>query len=127
MNQEKVLIAENPAMWGLSPILFILSVILILVYGVGLLFLLILYISTKATELTITEKEIILRRGLLSKSTNEVQLTDIKNIQIEQSFLQRIVKVGSLSISSAGTGHIEIVASGFKNPEGLKRMIKANN
>lgn len=126
MKEEKVLLQENPAMWGVSPLFFVLSALLVLAFGIGLLFLLIIFISTKATELTITDKSCILKKGILSKKTSEIQHSDIKNIQIQQSFLQRIFKVGAISISSAGTGDIEIQAIGFKDPEGLKRLIKEN-
>lgn len=50
----------------------------------------------------------------------------MKKLQIQQSLLQRIFKVGSISIPSAGTGDVEIVATVFKDPERLKKIIKEN-
>jgi uncharacterized membrane protein YdbT with pleckstrin-like domain len=52
-----------------------------------------------------------------------VYLTDVRNVQIYQSFGQRIFGVGSVAISSAGNEGIEIQVSGLPDPDKIKSII----
>jgi uncharacterized membrane protein YdbT with pleckstrin-like domain len=120
--QETTLLQTNPAMFRESPMLFIVCVLGIPV-GLGLLALGIWWVATKAALLTITDKRTIVRRGLLSKNTNEVLHRDIRNIRVSQTFLQRVFGAGRIEISSSGQGDIEIRFDGVKDPDAVKAMI----
>lgn len=120
--EETILYHSHPAMFKNRPFSFILCLILSLV-GVGLIIFLIWWIKTKGTELTVTNERVSLRKGILSKFTNDVYLTDIRNVQIYQSFGQRIFGVGSVAISSAGNEGIEIEVMGIPDPEKIKSII----
>ena len=122
--EEEILFEGHPAMFRNRPFLFIILLAGILAYGLGLLFLLFWYIKVKAVKLKVTDKRILLKRGILSKNTNEINIKDIRNIQTNQTFFQRIFGVGTISISSAGTGGIEIKVSGIKKPNKLREMIR---
>jgi phage FluMu protein Com len=73
--------------------------------------------------LEITNKRSVLRRGLLSKATTEVVHDDIRNFQITQTFLQRVLKVGTIGISSAGQDAVEIVMHDAPHPEEVRKVI----
>ncbi len=120
--EETVLYHSHPAMFKNRPFSFILCLILSLV-GIGLIIFLVWWIKTKGTELTVTNERVSLRKGILSKFTNDVYLTDIRNVQIYQSFGQRIFGVGSVAISSAGNEGIEIEVKGIPDPEKIKSII----
>ncbi len=120
--EEAVLYQSHPAMFKNRPWSFILCLVLSLV-GIGLIIFLIWWIRTKGTELTVTDERVSLRKGILSKFTNDVYLTDIRNVQIYQSFWQRILGVGSVAISSAGHEGIEIDIKGIPDPEKIKAII----
>lgn len=53
-------------------------------------------------KLTITTRRSILQEGIIMRKTSEVLHNHIRNIKIEQSFLQRILGVGMIEIDSAG-------------------------
>jgi phage FluMu protein Com/membrane protein YdbS with pleckstrin-like domain len=76
-----------------------------------------------AELLEVTTRRSILRRGLLSKATSEVRHEDIRNFQITQSFLERILGVGTIGISSAGQDEVEIVMRDVPNPAALRASI----
>jgi uncharacterized membrane protein YdbT with pleckstrin-like domain len=120
--EETVLYHSHPAMFKNRPFAFILCLILSLV-GIGLIIFLIWWIKTKGTELTVTNERVSLRKGILSRFTNDVYLTDVRNVQIYQSFGQRIFGVGSVAISSAGNEGIEIQVSGLPDPDKIKSII----
>ncbi|MEX2217844.1 MAG: PH domain-containing protein [Phycisphaerales bacterium] len=74
-------------------------------------------------SLEITTKRTIERRGLLSRHTSEVRHRDIRNLQVSQSFFQRLMGVGRLGISSAGQDEIEIVADDLPRPTRIRDAI----
>jgi uncharacterized membrane protein YdbT with pleckstrin-like domain len=105
------------------PFLFILSVILIAAFGLGLIILLIWWLQTLGTKLTVTDERITLRKGILSKYTNEVFHTDIRNVQLDQSFFQRLFDVGTIAISTSGQEGIEISVQGIPHPQNVRDLI----
>ena len=121
---EQTLYEQHPAMFRNHPVGFVLSIVLCAV-GVGFLILLFWWLKSKGTKLTVTDHRTILRRGILSKHINEVYHSDIRNVQIFQSFLQRILHVGTISIASAGSGDAEIVVAGMRDPEKVKGVLDA--
>ncbi len=119
---DTVLYEANPSMFRNHPVAFVLSVILSLV-GVGLIILLFWWLNSIGTKLTVTNERTTLRQGILSKRLSEVWHRDVRNVQLYQSFGQRIFGVGKIGISSSGQGGVEIEVSGIPDPERVKRVI----
>lgn len=122
---EVVLYEENPSMFRNQPVAFVINCLLCLI-GVGLIIFLIWWLKCKGTTLTVTNERTRLRKGILSKSVTEVWHEDIRNVQLNQTFFQRIFDVGSIGISSAGQSGLEISVSGMPNPEHIKELIDGN-
>jgi len=74
-------------------------------------------------SLEITTKRTIMHRGILSKSSSEVVHDNIRNIQISQTFPQRVMKVGKIGISSSGQDGIELQINHLKDPDMLREII----
>jgi uncharacterized membrane protein YdbT with pleckstrin-like domain len=72
------------------------------VFGLGVLLLLYWYIHTRQTALTVTDTEILYERGILSKESTSVSLKHIRAVHVTQGFLNRILGVGTIQISTAG-------------------------
>ena len=119
---EKVLYEESPSMARNHPVWFGVTCLLCLVV-VGLFIFAAWYIKCKGTTLTITNDRTTCRRGILSKSITEVWHQDIRNVQLDQTFLQRILDVGTIGISSAGQADLEIQVTGIPQPERVKEII----
>lgn len=110
-------------MFRAQPVLFILCVALILVVGLGLLCLLIWWLQCKATTLTISNERTTLRHGLISKHTNEVWHSDIRNVVMNQGIFQRMFGVGAIGLASAGGAGMEIQVNGIQNPAKAKDLL----
>ncbi len=121
-RDEVVLYEAHPAMFRNHPVYFVLCVVLAFV-GVGLVMLLVWWIQVLGTTLTVTNEQTTLRKGILSKYTNDVFHSNVRNIQVRQSFLQRIFNVGWVGISSAGQSGLEIEINGIQDPEKVKEII----
>ncbi|MBG30486.1 MAG: hypothetical protein CMI31_10870 [Opitutae bacterium] len=120
---EKQLFKANPSMFRNNPIGFILSIILVPAFGLGLVLLIYWWLKVKGISFTVSNERITLRKGILSKHINEVFLSDIRNVQIKQSFFQRIFGVATIAISSAGQAGVEIDVDGLRNPQKIKGII----
>lgn len=123
---EPILYESHPAMFRNHPLGFILCVLLIAAFGLGLLIFLVWWLKCLGTTLTVTDQKTTLRTGLLSKNLNEVYHSDVRSIQVSQRFLQRVFGVGSVGISSAGQAAVEIVANGIPRPDQVRELIDAH-
>jgi hypothetical protein len=79
-------------------------------------------------KLTVTNKRSIRQEGIVMRKTSEVLHNHIRNIRIEQTFLGRLLGVGSLRIDSAAGGSdtpdaIEIFMAGVPRPYEVKDLI----
>ena len=97
-----VIYEAHPAMFRAHPFWFILAVLLILAFGIGIIILLYWYIKTRATALTVTDQELMYERGILSKDRTSVSLKHVRSVNTAQGFINRILGVGTIQISTAG-------------------------
>lgn len=120
--EEITLYEEHPSMFRNRPVEFVFTCVLCLVI-IGLIMFLVWWLKCKATKLTVTNDRTILRRGILSKSISEVWHQDVRNVQLDQTFFQRIFSVGRVGISSSGQSGVEIAVNGIPEPERVKELI----
>ena len=84
------------------------------------------YVShSVAKSLLITNKRTVERRGLLSRSSDEVLHDHVRNINVKQSFIERVFNVGAIGIASAGQSGTEIEMNDLPNPDYIKEVIDA--
>jgi uncharacterized membrane protein YdbT with pleckstrin-like domain len=83
-------------------------------------------LMSQFTTLTITDDRTIYQKGVISRETSEVQHDDVRNIQLDQSFMQRLLNVGGIGISSSGQDDLEIVAPRLSNPAQIIDCIRKN-
>lgn len=82
------------------------------------------WLQCLGTRLIVTTKRTILRKGILSKHTSEIRHADIRNIICKQSIWQRACGVGSIGVSSAGQGNVEIMVSGIASPQKVAETLR---
>jgi uncharacterized membrane protein YdbT with pleckstrin-like domain len=99
---DTVVYEAHPAMFRAHPFWFIGAVILIPAFGIGILLLLYWYIHTRQTALTVTESELMYEKGILSKDRTSVSLKHIRSVHVTQGFINRILGVGTVQVSTAG-------------------------
>ena len=122
-TEEQTLLEVSPAMFRAHPIWFLVCIVLIVFYGLGLVPLFLWWLSNKGMKLTVTTKRTTMRKGLIAKHTTEVWHRDVRNLQIHQGILQRMLGVGTIAVSSAGQSDVEIAFVGIKDPESVKQII----
>lgn len=81
------------------------------------------FVATRGRGLEITNKRTIERRGLLSKSTDEVLHDHVRNVKVDQTFYHRVVRIGQIGIASSGSDQTEIVMEDLPNPNRVREII----
>lgn len=99
--------------WVCAVVLLIIAVVI----ATGVL-------KSQFTTLTVTSDRTIFQQGIISRDTSEVQHNDVRNIQLDQTFFQRLLGVGGIGISSSGQDDLEVVAEGISHPERLIKLIR---
>jgi len=92
------------------------------VIGGGMM--LVWFLQTRYTTLTVTSKRTILRTGIIAKNTTEVQHDDVRNLQVEQNMYERLVHVGDIAVSSSGQDDLEINVDGIPEPAHVAETIR---
>ena len=74
-------------------------------------------------KLRITNKRTIRREGIVRRHTSEVLHDHVRNVEIKQNVVQRVLNVGYLGISSSGQDGIEIEIRDIPKPYELKALV----
>lgn len=121
---DELILTRAPAMFRNHPIRFLFCIATIPLLGLGAIWLFLWWLECYGTRLELTKRLVRLRRGILAKRTTEIRYVDVRNLQCDQSMFQRMFGVGTIKISSAGQGDIEIVVSGIAKPQEIVTMIR---
>lgn len=113
---------HHPPMFKNNPFGFVVCLLLIPAVGIGLLILLWWYLKCKSVKVTVTDADLRLEEGLLSKSRTELKLTSVRTVKINQSFFQRIFGTGDIEVYTSGDAP-EFTVRGMPKPEELKVLI----
>jgi uncharacterized membrane protein YdbT with pleckstrin-like domain len=116
-NGEQVIYQGKVSVWSLLPLIILGFIFL---FGlIGILFWIAAAIRYFTTELAITNKRVIAKFGLISRSTIEINLQKIESIQVNQGILGRIFDYGSIVVSGAGNPQAPI--PGISKPLQFRR------
>lgn len=63
------------------------------------------------------------RRGIIGRDVQSIRLIDLRNVNVRQSFFQRIFFVGDVEFSSSGGSGIEVVFHGVPSPMEVKTLV----
>jgi uncharacterized membrane protein YdbT with pleckstrin-like domain len=120
----KELYAEHPAMFRNNPLGFILALILVPAFGLGIVIFLVWYLKIKSEKLVVTEHDVLFEKGLLNKEHAEINITSIRTVRVRQSFFNRIFGTGSIELFTAGDTP-EISVKGMPEPGRVRELINA--
>lgn len=124
MNQEsreQVLEELHPSLVGYVGYLFWGLILSFLV--VGLFIFLYVYLDKRFRKYTITNRRVIVEYGILARHKDEIEIANIRAINTNQSFFQRIFGCGDVLIGTSGTAGFEIFMNYVKNPREVSERI----
>ncbi len=94
-----------------------------LTLGITLFVALYVYLQLRYTEQGVTNKRVILKRGVIGRRTEEMKLTSIETVEIDQGIAGRIFGYGAVRIT--GRGISALVFKGIADPMAAKRQIES--
>jgi hypothetical protein len=83
------------------------------------------WFKRNSTVLRIYRNRITLERGILSKCYQDYDPRDIRSIDVDQSFLHRLLGIGHITISTAAAVEGAEVVRSIPDPQGIRELILA--
>jgi hypothetical protein len=81
-------------------------------------------IETHAIRWVVTNQRLRVVRGLLSRSTEEVELTRVRDVSYEQSLAQRALGIGTITVVGTDATAPMVVLHDIEEPEAVKELIR---
>ncbi len=81
------------------------------------------YVERIATLYTVTDRRIIIRKGILSRKERAAHIDRVQNVNLSQTFLDRLFGVGTLDFDTAGTEDSDFKFLGIADPDELRTRI----
>jgi uncharacterized membrane protein YdbT with pleckstrin-like domain len=104
----------------------VIGVIVALIFSTGLgvvvflvlfaLDVLVGFVRRVSTRYTITTQRLRIERGLLSKHVQQTRIERVQNVNTNQTFVSRILRVGTVDFDTAGTDDSDFTFAGVGNP-----------
>ena len=132
---EQVISINKNTKWGylnaliqgtaLGMIVSIFNPAIGILLGLGLFVLMTLFVwyGRWTCEFAVTDKKVVSKRGLIARATDELMLTKVEGVDVDQPMLGRILGYGSLKITGPGQQVVEFL--GIDNPVDVKNQIQS--
>ena len=104
--------------------------LLLCLVGVGFLVILTRYLQALATRYEVTDQRLILHRGLVMKTVDEIELYRIKDVRLDYSLLNQMVDIGTITLTSTdrttgdGVFRLRDVPMARERREGLRGLVE---
>jgi uncharacterized membrane protein YdbT with pleckstrin-like domain len=98
------------------------TALLLLIQLIGLL---LAMLRLQSTHYTVTNQRVLIEQGILSKSLSEIDLRSIDDTQFFQSFNERLLGIGNVTLVSSDKALPTTVLRGIHNPRNVRETIRA--
>jgi membrane protein YdbS with pleckstrin-like domain len=83
-----------------------LALFWVVLFLIGLLFLLVRYFRWITTVYAVTSRRVIVQKGILGKDFDEIPVSQVRGVDVRQTFGQRLLGYGTVRVSSEGGSSI---------------------
>ena len=93
-------------------------------FGVSVYF----WLKNRTTEMVITNRRVVLKRGIISVHTSEIRNVKVETVRLHQGILGRLLGYGDLVFTGTGESHtiFSVVASPAKTKAKFEAIIDSN-
>jgi uncharacterized membrane protein YdbT with pleckstrin-like domain len=81
------------------------------------------FLRLKFLEQGVTNKRVILKKGIVSRKTEEMKLKSIETVEIDQGIFGRIFGFGTVKVTGRGTS--DFLFKGVDDPISVKQQIES--
>jgi len=79
------------------------------------------YLELKTTNMGVTNKRVVFKKGIFSVMTDEIRLDAVETVEVKQPVIQRMFGFGTVVVT--GRGESSMVFEGIDNPLEVKKTI----
>lgn len=96
----------------------------VLLIGFGMMRLAAVGLERRSISWSLTSERLIERRGMFSSHRRELELADIRSVEIARRFSQRLFGLGSVLVASAASADFMIRLEDINDPEGVAETLR---
>lgn len=82
------------------------------------------FLFVRTWTIKITDQRIIEEKGILSRTTDELELFRVKDLRLEQPFFLRLVGLSNIILNTSDRTHPVFRISGIKNGKEIREEIR---
>ena len=120
---ENTIWEGRPSHWS-SFTFYLTCIPLTLFFGIGIIMAIWRFLNIQNHKITITSQRILEETGVLSKNTNELELFRVKDLQLNQPFILRILGLSNILLATSDASSPYIVLKGLNNGKELKEQLR---
>lgn len=83
------------------------------------------WIRLRSTSYTVTNQRVLIEQGIFTKTVDEIDLRYIADSQFFQSFFDRILGIGSVTLISSDANTPRYTLRSIKDPRGVREIVRA--
>ena len=107
-------VADDEINWAWTSLAIAVIVVLTLLVG---------YVKRVVVTYTVTDRRLNIRRGVISRTSQESRLDRVQSITTSQSFLERLFGVGTVVFDTAEGEEDEMRFTGLRHPDRIVRAL----
>ena len=78
-----------------------------------------------STQYRLTTERLFIRKGLIARQVEELELYRVKDLKLQQGILERIFRIGTITVLSTDDSTPVVVLSGIADTEPVKEAIRS--
>ena len=82
------------------------------------------FIKRVATVYTITDRRLNIKIGIVARKVQETRLQRVQNVNYDQGVYERIMQIGDVEFTTAGTDESNFVFAGVAQPEQVVQQVE---
>jgi uncharacterized membrane protein YdbT with pleckstrin-like domain len=82
------------------------------------------FIKRVATVYTITDRRLNIKVGIIARKVQETRLQRVQNVNYSQGVYERIMQIGDVEFTTAGTDESNFVFAGVAQPEEVVQQVE---
>ena len=122
MSEQAQRLEVTPPMFRNAPFTFILYLLLIPAFGLGIILLLIWFVKARTTRMVIDGEDLLYEKGVLSKERAQLRTDSVRTVTVNQSLGQRMFGTGDIDVYTAGD-EPEVSLRGMPDPAEIRERL----
>jgi len=124
MSKEEIIWEGNPSHWTSFTYYFVC--VLFSIFIIGIIMGIWRYLTIRTWKIKITNQRIIEEKGVLSKTTNELELFRVKDLKLDQPFFLRLVGLSNIILITSDRTNKRYLIEGVDNGKELREKLRVS-